>query len=194
MYNLSRHDEGALLLQVAEGSERAFRILFDQHHQRLGVHIYRLTKSQEMAEEIVQDVFLKVWINKAALAEVQNFQAYLYVMSKNHALNCLKKIAHDRVLITELEEITYQMPDEESSEDHERYLLIDEAIDHLPRQQQKVYLLSRHGRLKQAQIADELQLSRETVKKYLKIASESVSCYIRKKLKSNSLIIFLYFF
>jgi len=186
-------NEKAWLLQVAEGDEKAFRFLFNQYHHRLGLHIFRLTKSYELAEEIVQDVFLKIWMNRSALADVENFQAYLYVMSKNHALNCLKKIAHEKMTTTELELADHHFQNEEPGEENERYLLIDEAIDHLPPQQQKVYLLSRHGRLKQSQIATELNLSRETVKKYLKISSESISGYIRKKLISSSLMVILYF-
>ena len=193
MSHASLYDEKVRLLQVAEGSEKAFRVLFDQHHHRLGLHIFRLTKSHELAEEIVQDVFLKIWINRTALTEVQNFQAYLYVMSKNHALNCLKKMAHERMATTELEFADYYVQNDDPAEENERYLLIDEAIDHLPPQQQKVYLLSRHGRLKQSQIASELNLSRETVKKYLKISSESISGYIRKKLIASSLMVILYF-
>jgi RNA polymerase sigma-70 factor (family 1) len=194
MYHTSLHDEKMWLLQVAEGDQKAFRILFDQYHQRLGLHIFRLTKSHEMAEEIVLDVFLKIWINRASLAEIQNFQAYLYVMSKNHALNSLKKLAIERIATAELELADSQTHFDESPDDNERYLLIDEAIDHLPPQQQKVYLLSRHGLLKQSQIAEELNLSKETVKKYLKIASESIRCYIRKKLVSSLPAVLLYFF
>ena len=194
MYYQSQADERALLLLVAEGNERAFRLLFDNHHQRLGAHIFHLTKSHEMAEEVVQDVFLKIWTNRGSLSEVQNFHAYLYVISKNHALNCLKKLARERIDMAELELHEHILLSEDSTDDNSRYLLIDEAIDQLPPQQQRVYLMSRHDRFKQSQIAEELNLSRETVKKYLKIASESITGYIRKKLISSSLAVFFCLF
>lgn len=175
-------EENDMLQQVAHGDERAFRRLFNKYHHRLGSHIYRITKSHELAEEIVQDVFLKIWTNRASLSDTVNFQAYLFVISKNHALNCLKRIANEKALTTNLDDIIFDTQCEEVTEDSERYILVDEAIDHLPPQQRLVYLMSRHERLQYAEIADRLSLSRETVKKYLQISTESITCYIRKKL------------
>ena len=102
--------------------------------------------------------------------------------SKNHALNCLKELAKQKVQMRKLEisGLDLTIPDEQ--EDNMYYNLLDEAIDHLPSQQQKVYLLSRHSRLKYAEIADQLKLSRETVKKYLQIATISITDYVRSHL------------
>jgi RNA polymerase sigma-70 factor (family 1) len=180
--------EKDILLQVADGDERAFRILFNKYHHKLGSHIYRITRSQELAQEVVQDVFLKIWTNRTSLGEIANFQAYLYVVSKNHALNCLKKTALEMALTTHLDELTCPIQIQEAGEDYDRYLLVDEAIDRLPSQQKLVYLLSRHERLPYAEIAERLSISRETVKKYLQISTESISCYIRKKLAISMLI------
>lgn len=182
-------EEKDMLQLVAQGDERAFRQLFNAYHHKLGAHIYRITKSHELAEEIVQDVFLKIWTNRNSLSHTVNFQAYLYVISKNHALNCLKRLANEKALTTNLDDTLYETRPEESAEESERYVLVDEAIDHLPPQQRLVYLLSRHERLQYAEIADRLSLSRETVKKYLQISTESISCYIRKKLIISIFII-----
>jgi len=181
-------DEREILQLVAHGDERAFRWLFNQYHHRLGTHIYNITKSHEIAEEVVQDVFLKIWTNRTSLSDIVNFKAYLYVASKNHALNCLKRIAHERALTTELQDVSYEVGTDDPCDENERYILVDEAIDHLPPQQRLVYLLSRHERLQYAEIADRMSLSRETVKKYLQISTESITCYIRKRLTISILI------
>lgn len=176
-------DEKELLLRVASGDEYAFRQLFIAYHQQLGVHILRVTRSAELAEEVVQDVFLKIWITREVLTKVDDFKAYLFVISKNHALNCLKKLAKERLKIKNLEEdnIRY-MPIADMHDTNMYYNLLDEAIDHLPPQQQKVYLLSRHNRLKYAEIAVQLKLSRETVKKYLQKATTSITDYVQAHL------------
>ena len=189
-YLASLNDEKKILQLVAFGDERAFRVLFNQYHHKLGAYIFHIIKSEELAQEVVQDVFLKIWTNRTSLAGIVNFQAYLYVISKNHALNSLKKIAHEKALTTHLDVLTFETQTEESGEDNERYILVDEAIDQLPQQQKIVYLLSRHERLQYAEIASRLNLSRETVKKYLQISTESITCYIRKKL-TISILIFL---
>ncbi|RAK02290.1 RNA polymerase sigma-70 factor (ECF subfamily) [Larkinella arboricola] len=186
------HQEHEVLRRIAQGDEKAFAALFDHYHQRLGIHIYRITKSTELAEEIVHDVFLKIWLNRELLGEIENFQAYLFVLSKNAALNGLKKLANEQARITELDADQLQIA--ETTEDDYRYLLIDEAIDRLPFQQRQVYLLSRHERLSYAEIAERMSLSRETVKKYLQLSTESISSYIRKRLVISVLLLIQIFF
>ncbi|WDF80255.1 sigma-70 family RNA polymerase sigma factor [Mucilaginibacter sp. KACC 22773] len=183
-----QHHDKDLLLKVAEGDEHAFRCLFIMHHQQLGVHIHRITNSIELAEEVVQDVFLKIWMARETLAQVEDFKAYLFVISKNHALNCLKKLAKEKVQAKKLEESSLGLIMDDQ-QDNLYYNLLDEAIDHLPSQQQKVYLLSRHNRLKYNEIADQLKLSRETVKKYLQIATTSITDYVRSHLDVYSVVL-----
>ncbi|MGF7038931.1 RNA polymerase sigma factor [Mucilaginibacter lappiensis] len=201
MFEIAQLNERELLIQVASGNEYAFRKLFMVHHQLLGVHMLRITNSVELAEEIVQDVFLKIWLTRETLVGVDNFKAYLFVISKNHALNCLKKLAKERLLIKTMENNGFEalVPETIDTDTDMYYNLLDEAIDQLPPQQQKVYLLSRHGRLKYAEIADQLELSRETVKKYLQIATTSITEYVHEHLEVTALLLamlksFLIFF
>jgi RNA polymerase sigma-70 factor (ECF subfamily) len=198
MFEFTQSDEKELLVQVAQGNEFAFRRLFSAYHQRLGVHILRITHSAELAEEVVQDVFLKIWMTREALIHIDNFKAYLFVLSKNHALNCLRKVAREQMQLKELEETRIVPFNAELQETDHYYNLIDEAIDQLPPQQQKVYLMSRHSRLKYHEIAEELELSRETVKKYLQIATTSIKDYVQEHMEVITfvmvLIHFFYFF
>ncbi|MBB6110087.1 RNA polymerase sigma factor [Mucilaginibacter lappiensis] len=189
MFEIAHADERELLMQVASGDEHAFRQLFTMHHQQLGVHMLRITNSIELAEEVVQDVFLKIWFTRESLVRVDNFKAYLFVISKNHALNCLKKLAKERAVIKQLEEAGTGNLHAEIAGTNMYYNLLDEAIDQLPPQQQKVYLLSRHGRLKYAEIADQMELSRETVKKYLQIATLSITEYVHEHLEVIALLL-----
>jgi RNA polymerase sigma-70 factor (ECF subfamily) len=199
MFDIAQLNESELLVQVASGNEQAFRKLFMMYHQQLGVHMLRITNSTELAEEVVQDVFLKIWLTRESLVGVDNFKAYLFVISKNHALNCLKKLAKERVLVKHLEDGDLRIMIPEVADTDMYYNLLDEAIDHLPPQQQKVYLLSRHNRLKYAEIADQLELSRETVKKYLQIATVSITEYVHEHLEVTAMLLvtlksFLFFF
>lgn len=178
MYDPSLHNEKAVLLQVAQGDEQAFRLLFGAYHQPLALHVYRLTESAELTEEIVQDVFLKIWMSREALAQVQQFSAYLFVVSKNHALNALRAIARERVRQRAWAQETQEAVPAEDKQGY-YYSLIDKAIQQLPPQQQKVYLLSRHERLKHREIALRMGISPETVKKYMQLAIASISDYVR---------------
>ncbi|MES2266059.1 MAG: sigma-70 family RNA polymerase sigma factor [Bacteroidota bacterium] len=181
--------EKELLLKVADGDEHAFSELFNAHHQLLGTHIYRITDSAELAEEVVQDVFLKIWMSRETLVNIQNFRAYLFAMSKNHALNCLRKLAKERVHQKSIEENAAELMPDENPRLKGYYSLLDEAIDHLPPQQQKVYLLSRHNRLKYDEIANQMGLSRETVKKYLQGATHSITSFVQSNIDISVVII-----
>jgi len=175
------HNEKELLVLSAQGDESAFTQLFYAYHNKLGSFVYQLTGSAEIAEEIIQDVFMKVWIKRELLLSVENFGSYIWTISKNHTLNCLRQIAKERIrnrqfqesVRTFSEEVTYidPLPD--------YYNLLDEAVEELPPQQQKVYILSRRERLKYDEIARQMNLSKETVKAYLKLATRSISSYVR---------------
>ncbi|RFZ90913.1 sigma-70 family RNA polymerase sigma factor [Mucilaginibacter conchicola] len=181
-------NEKELLSEVSRGNEHAFSALFSAYNRPLGIHIFRITESAELAEEVVQDVFMKIWLNREALASVENFKAYLFVISKNHALNCLRKLAKERINQISLEDNVVELIPEEAAPANDYYQLLDMAIDHLPPQQQKVYLLSRHNRLKYDEIAAQMGLSRETVKKYLQGATHSITLFVQRYGNISALI------
>jgi RNA polymerase sigma-70 factor (family 1) len=189
MFNPGSPCEGELLLRVASGDEHAFAELFNAYHNLLGSHIYRITDSMELAEEVVQDCFLKIWLNREALKDVQNFKAYLFVISKNHALNCLRKIARERLHQKAIEQNTFAPEPASVADIKDYYTILDEAINHLPPQQQKVYLLSRHNRLKYDEIATQMGLSRETVKKYLQGATHSITSFVQSNMDLTLVIL-----
>ena len=178
-----------LLIKLSGGDEVALQQLYYRYSAKLGRYIFNITKSKEIAEEVVQDVFLKIWNNKDNLVYSSNFDGYLFIVSRNHALNCLKKEIRKRVI----EEKWQQEADlivEEKDPDI-LHLILDEAIAGLPPQQKTIYLLSRHQKLKYQEIANMLGLSKETIKKYLQRANSNISNYILSK--KNTLFIFIFF-
>lgn len=171
-------EEKELIWQVSKSNEHAFATLFHRYHLHLAAFVYKLTDSYELTEEVVQEIFLKIWINRAKLQYVKSFKAYLFIAAKNHSINCLKKAVKEKQVRLRWEK-EYKL---ESSEDHltNYHLLLDKAIDKLPPQQQKVYVLSKHQHLKYAEIADEMGISKETVKSYLKLATNTIISYVKK--------------
>ncbi|MCX2486159.1 RNA polymerase sigma factor [Pedobacter sp. MR2016-24] len=177
-------NEAELLALVAKGDERAFTELFDAYYRQLGEYVYKLTESIEVTEEIVQDVFIKIWLKRETLPELDNFSYYLFILSKNQTLNHLRKKANDKVRqlewLKQFEEEAY-MPDDTPVIEEYRSL-IDDAIEKLPPQQKKVYKMSREERLKHEEIAKILDISPETVKKHIKLALR----FIKNELSSQN--------
>lgn len=182
MQNFTLNNEKELLSLAATGNEAAFAQLFYAYHNKLGAYVFRFTQSREITEEIVQDVFLKIWLNRHTLSSIENFGSYIYVLSKNHTLNCLRSLAKERVRNKQIEKNYLENHPECIPEDSDNtnYALVDRAINALPPQQQKAYILSRRERMKYEEIASYMCISRETVKKYLQLATHFIIRYVRE--------------
>lgn len=186
----SVHNELALLKQVALGDPDAFAELFRAYHQPLAEYVYRLTESLEMTEDIVQDVFIKLWMKRETLPELDSFIHYLFILCRNHTFNCLRQTANKRVRQLQWASQFHESVNEGPEAGEEDYReLINVAIAQLPPQQQKVYFLSRHQHLKHKEIADRLGISIETARKHMKLALRSITQYVRAHI--NALMLFI---
>lgn len=184
--------ESDLLALVAGGDERAFAELFECYYRQLGEYVYRLTESIVVSEEIVQDVFIKIWQKREILASLDSFTYYLFILSKNQTLNYLRKVAKEKIKQTEW----LKAFDENSDGDYlleEYHNLIDNAVEKLPPQQKKVYQLTRIERLKHEEVAEILGLSVETVKKHAKLAIKAIKNELMDK-NGNAVAVFLSFY
>jgi RNA polymerase sigma factor (sigma-70 family) len=173
-------NEKSILQKVATGNETAFKQLFFQWQPFLSSHIYRITESKELTEEIVQDIFLKIWLTREVLENIDNFKAYIVVVSRNQALNALRQLT-TKGRQHKAWEKEQRNPDQATEPSSFYYSLIDEAIDHLSSRQREIYLLHRHQRLTYQQIAARLNVSRETVKTHLQQAITNITKYIRSR-------------
>lgn len=175
------YSEKDLLQQVAEGNEYAFAALFRQHHQPLGEFLLTLTQSKETTEEIVQEAFIKAWQKRTELSGVDNFRSWLFIICRNRAYNYMRDNA--RLALKHKEWGRQQetaVAGEQDKKDPE-FLnhLLEQAVAKLPPQQQRAYLLSRQQGMKHEQIAAEMQLSKETVKRHISLALQSIAEYLR---------------
>lgn len=168
-----------LLAKVAGGDEAAFHELVNRYAHILYTFIYRIIEDRQKTEELVQDSFIKIWQTREHLASVHNFRAYLFVVSKNFAIKAAQKALKERQDFAEwVRSINSEQVDNEW-----KFALIDEAISKLPPQQHKVWTMSRRQGMKYNEIASELGLSRESVKKYLALANASIMKYVKDRLE-----------
>ncbi len=182
------YTEKELLLAVAQGNETAFTQLYDHWQPQLATFIFRISRSKELTSEIVQDVFLKIWMSREILAEIDNFKSYLFVVSRNHALNALRKQMRELRRLENWEK--EQVDKQETGEDQIIQLsLVDEAIDQLSPRQKEVYLLHRYERFTYQQIAEKLGIGKESVKTHLELAVKSITKYLKGRLAVTALLV-----
>lgn len=175
------HNDTALLTKVAAGDEAAFNKLFDAHKDRLYYYMLKITKSSEVAEEIVMDVFLKLWIGRKLLTEVRHFESFIHKVAYYKALNFLKKVSRQSILkqayIARMENVTELAADELLINAEVRELL-NSAVKQLPPKRKMIYMLSRERGLTHKQIAEALNISVNTVKNNMVSANKSISKYL----------------
>lgn len=192
-------EEHKLLKRIAEGDERAFSQLFDNYYRTLADFVFRLTGSLEVAEEIVQEVFVKIWEKRDELLKIKKIGDYLFILCRNRGVSYLRQRARDYMRLrayaqSEISEV--ELENHHLARTERLYVIIEQAICALPSQQQKVFRLAKLNHFSHAEIANQLSISVETVKKHMKLALRS----IRESVKENEyainsiLILFLWFF
>lgn len=167
----------ALLNAIAQNDERAFRAVFDEYHQQLAAFVFSVTRSRELTEEIILDVFLKIWEERNTLPGLKNFTAYLFIVTRNHTLNAIRKLSQVKKKEEAVNRHLSQVEQEEFYTEN-YYARLDNAVDQLPQQQKKVYLLRQQG-LKNADIAYQMNISVHSVKKYQQWAIQAISRLIK---------------
>jgi RNA polymerase sigma factor (sigma-70 family) len=173
------YNEDVLLEAVAKGNEKAFAELFYAYHNQLGEYVQILTNSDELTKEIVQDVFVKIWMNRENLPDVRNFLSYLFILARNYTLNCIRRVVNEKKRKAAFELFAIHNEDvisENAMPDYDQ--VIDRAIAQLPPQQQRVFVLKQSGR-KNADIASEMGISPESVKKYQQWAVKAIAEFVK---------------
>lgn len=175
-------DERSLVMQVSEGDHHAFTTIFNHYYPLLFSYIRRILRSEEDTENILQDVFAKIWMGREALAHVERFRPYLWIMARHQALNALRTLANrEKVQHAFENSLSVAAGTEETREKEWQLTLVDEAIQQLPELHRRVWLMNRKDKIRQAEIAEQLNISLPTVKKYMQQAIEQVSVYVKDK-------------
>jgi RNA polymerase sigma-70 factor (family 1) len=173
-------DERVLFRLIAGGDKEAFRELFHFYNKMLQPFVMRLTRSPQAAEEVIQEVFLKVWLHRAKLVEVEQPKAYITRMVSNESINYLRAQAKDYRLFEEIRPLlALESPSPEQSLFYrETQAMLHEAIERLPLACRQIYRMSREQYKRIPEIAVELNLSTSTVKNQLVKALRSLRLYL----------------
>ena len=181
----AEHNDSLLQSQASQGDEEAFRTLFDRYHGRLFQYILKIIKSKEAAEEITMDVFLKLWLSRDMMTEIQNLDAFLFRVAYNKSIDFFRAASKNQQfteLLWEKIQITSEIDSDTSLIMREYEAKLREAIDLLPPQRKKIFNLIREEGLTHAQIAEELGISKNTVANTIVEARQFIKAYLSKNL------------
>ena len=185
-----------VLLQLTEGNELAFKQIYDRYWLSIYKTVKRYTKSPEVAEDIVQEIFTTLWNNRSSFKEVINLEYYLITMAKNLTYKTLRKMAFEK---TVKDHWSAEVLQEENSVndpilDQQYAQLIQHAAGLLPSQQKQIFHMAKVEGLSHKDIAAQLNISHLTVKTHMAKALRSIRHYLLPHLSSYLLYALLIFY
>jgi len=181
-------------LRIAEANEDALAELYQLFHKRLHQFSRVITHSDEIAEEVVNDVFVKLWSNRYKINEIKNLTVYLYIAVKNRSLNELSRKAKELVN-TPFDYFDIEL---QESPDNPHELMVtaeimhrmQKAIDALPPRCKMIFKLIREDGLKYKEVAEILNISVNTIDVQMAIAVKKIcsTLQIEKPAKDPTLL------
>ncbi|TXE06102.1 RNA polymerase sigma-70 factor [Seonamhaeicola algicola] len=175
---------------VKKDNQQALEQLFQKYYFNLCLYAKNYVGSSDLAEEVVADVFFKIWQNRKTLCITTSLKSYLYVATKNLAINVVHKTKVDvlKQQITDVNSNYSHLNTDETLRYNEVKIQIDQIIEALPPQRKIIFKLNRIDGLKYKEIADKLGISVSTVQKQMLEAIKYVSQF------ESQFITFIIFF
>jgi RNA polymerase sigma-70 factor (family 1) len=188
------HIDRILLTQIASGDEKAFNRLFESRRAKLFNYLFDIVKSREVAEEMVTDVFLKIWFGRELVTEIQNIDAFLFKIAYHKALKFLRTASRrqdiQKLIFYEMEKAAWNEAEDRLTREEYRQLLMN-AIAQLTPQRQLVYRLSREEGMTHEQIAAALDLSPNTIKNHITESTKFIRSFLQSSQGGSLALLFL---
>lgn len=189
------YHEQSVIQRLQKGDSDAFLELYNHYHPALYHYVLGFVKSPAIAEDLLQDVFLKIWEIRHRINPELSFKAYLYRICRNSVFKLLKKIAVDEILrVQVMQQFTQSVADADLKLLWQQYdEILQSAINRLPPQRQKVFRLCREEGRTYEQVADELGISRNTVKEHMVLAMKLIREHVDQYGDTPTQFMFLLF-
>ena len=166
-----------IIKRLSEGDQRAYRVVFEHYYPRIWEFVRRIVKSESLAEDITQDIFVKIWERREIFGvEVHSFSKYIYIMSRNAALNALRHNNRTTPLADDstIKEKQSSSSFEESYYAQEKELIIRLTVCRMPEQRRRIFEMSRYMGMDNQTIATTLNISKKTVENHLTLALKTL--------------------
>ena len=167
----SLDNEAELLFEISLGDENAFRLVYDFYSAGIFRVSNRYLQSAELAEDVVQETFLTIWLKRSEMVRIQSFRAYLFSITRNICLKYLRDLAEKSQTHQEFSERAGLWENDTADE---YQLLLNQAVQKLPPQQKQIFELAKIKGLGHGDIATILNLSTHTVSNHMTAALKSI--------------------
>lgn len=175
-------DDHALTIQLKQSNHLAFTILYDKYSEQAYRLAFKYLCNKELAEDAVQNLFMKIWSKRESLDESRPLSHFLFTVLKNDILNILRDSRNNIFVLDDCLELLERIDDEQLDDDidREQLELIRGAIEKLSPQRRKIFSLKISGQYSNQEIADKLHLSVNTVKFQYSQALKQIKEFVRQ--------------
>lgn len=171
---------------------KQFQVVFKTYYNLLCNYAFTFTRDEDVCEDIVQDLFIKVWEQRRDLLREASIRYYLFTAVRNNCISWLRKGKQQNTVKWEDQEaiaVAPEYPREPSGNQKDQRQLLEQAIAQLPPKCKEVFLLSRFGKLSYREIASALGISEKTVENQLGKALKTLRAFLKESRVCLTLII-----
>ncbi len=172
----TENTEQDILTSVSNGSHKSFEIIYKNYHSLVFQQAFKALKCKSEADDIVQQTFVQIWQYKEKLANVRSLKSYIFIVSRNLIFSRLKTMFKNESL-SEALKINLQVSHNKCEEDiiyADLEKITKEVIETLPKQRKLIFKLSKEMEYSQEEIAEQLSISKNTVKESLRKAYKQI--------------------
>lgn len=169
-----------LVESLQNDDKEAFNTLYWKYHSAIYCNVLKLTKDSTIAEDIVQEVFITLWEKRHSLDAAQEISGWLFVVSYNKSISHLKQKLKESLAQKELQQNSKDNIDEGNDLVNIQMNILEKGIAELSPQKRRVFDLCKMQRKTYEEAAEELKISKHTVKEYLSVAIISIREYIKQ--------------
>lgn len=175
-------DEKILVKRLKNDDKIAFEELFKMYSERIYYFTIRYVKNKEEAEEITQEVFVRLWNRRFDLKLELSFSSYLFMIAKNAVIDLLRKRQKESVINEDITQDANSIAEQSNNSIEYKELLdiVSNSIAELPEKRQQIYLMIRNEGLSYKEIAEKLNISIKTVESHMRLALQQLKKSIGK--------------
>ncbi|MCC8423588.1 RNA polymerase sigma factor [Mucilaginibacter sp. UR6-11] len=184
MAPLSMLSDEELLPDLIAGRAEAFTVFYERYHSNIYQFIYKYVHSAPMADDLTQEVFIKIWDGRAQLQHVQSFKAYLLISARNHTLNRLKAALRNEHAMGEVVRnfVTQRKATDERLLETDYAAFLQRELAKLPERSREIFRLCRQEGRTYEEVAQELGISKSAVKNHMVFSMKVLKNAVEKEL------------
>ncbi|RZJ83059.1 MAG: RNA polymerase sigma factor, partial [Chryseobacterium sp.] len=169
MVNINHTDEKFLLLQLKNGDERAFEILYNTYKVRIAGNLFKLLKSDDLVKETLQELFVKIWEVRSQIDPEKSFKSYLFRIAENLVHDYFRKVAKDKRLLSKMVASSTELylHIEENMLTKEDAQKLQEAINMMPPQRKMVFTLCKLEDKSYKEVEEIMEINAKTISSHM---------------------------